>query len=168
MNHIVVIACLAWKLVQEKEKKSGRGKRESLFRFWEEGLEAKSGKGKKGIFVIAKTLVGAGGGTIGLTDKGQRLTEYILDAAKEQIQLEIGKNLSLYPTELLADRFLSDDLDRYHSDLRKFLSDPRFFDEDEFEDIDDFIRDIQQNKSPEYKRSCGNKLWRFYTEYFGG
>ena len=155
----------AWKIVQEKEKKNGRGKRESLFRFWEEGLEAKSCKGKKGVFVIVKTLVGAGGGTVGLTDKGQRLTEYILDAAKEQIQLEIGKNLSLYPTELLADRFLSEDLDRYRSDLRKFLRDPRFFDEDEFEDIDDFIRDIQQNKSPEYKRSCGNKLWRFYTEY---
>jgi len=31
--------------------------------------------------------------------------------------------------------------------------------------VDNFIRDIQQNKSPEYKRSCGNKLWRFYTEY---
>jgi hypothetical protein len=155
----------AWELVQKKEQKAGRGKRESLFRFWEEGLEAKSGKGKKGIFVMVKTLVGAGGGTVGLTDKGQRLTEYILDAAKEQLQMELGKNLSLYPAELLADRFLSEDLDRYRADLRKFLRDPRFFEEDEYEDADVFIRDIQQNKSPEYKRSCGNKLWRFYTEY---
>ncbi|HYB04190.1 MAG TPA: hypothetical protein VED17_07000 [Nitrososphaerales archaeon] len=31
--------------------------------------------------------------------------------------------------------------------------------------MDDFIRDIQQNKSPKYKESCGKKLWRFYTEY---
>ena len=155
----------AWQIVRDKEKKAGRGKRESLYRFWEEGLEKKSSKGKKGIFVIVKTLVGAGGGTVGLTEKGQRLAEYILDAAKEQIQLELGKNISLYPTELLADRFLSEDLDRYRTDLKKFLRDPRFFEEDEFEDIDDFIRDIQQNKSPEYKRSCGNKLWRFYTEY---
>lgn len=155
----------AWELVREKEHKAGRGKRESLYRFWEEGLEAKSGKGKKGIFVIVRTLVGTGGGTIGLLDRGQRLTEYILEAAKEQMQLELGQNVSLYPTELLADRFISEDLDRYRNDLRKFLRDPNFFEEDEFEDINDFIRDIQQNKSPEYKKSCGNRLWRFYTEY---
>lgn len=154
-----------WDIIQKKEQKAGRGKRETVYRFWEEGLEAKNGKGKKGIFVIVKTLVGAGGGTVGLTDKGQRLSEYILDAAKEQLQLETGKNLSLYPTELLADRFLSEDLDRYRKDLGKFLRDPKFFEEDEFEEVNDFIRDIQQNKSPEYKRSCGNKLWRFYTEY---
>jgi hypothetical protein len=155
----------AWDIIQKKEQKAGRGKRETVHRFWEEGLEAKNSKGKKGIFVIVKTLVGAGGGTVGLTDKGQRLSEYILDAAKEQLQLETGKNLSLYPTELLADRFLSEDLDRYRKDLGKFLRDPKFFEEDEFEEVNDFIRDIQQNKSPEYKRSCGNKLWRFYTEY---
>jgi hypothetical protein len=155
----------AWDIVSEKEKKSGRGKRETLYRFWEEGLEAKSSKGNKGIFVIVKTLVGTGGGTIGLNDKGQRLTEYILEAAKEQIQLEIGKNISLYPVELLADRFLNEDLERYRNDLRKFLKDLKYFEEDEFEDVDNFIRDIQQNKSPDYKLSCGNKLWRFYTEY---
>jgi hypothetical protein len=155
----------AWDIIQEKETKAGRGKRESINRFWEEGLEAKSSNGKKGIFVVVKTLVGAGGGTIGLSDTGMRLSEYILDAAKDQLQLELGKNLSLYPTELLADRFLSEDLDRYRGELRKFLRDPKFFAEDEFEDVNDFIRDIQQNKSPEYKRSCGNKLWRFYTEY---
>jgi hypothetical protein len=58
----------AWDIVDQKEKKAERGKRESLYRFWEEGLEAKSGKGKKGIFVIVKTLVGSGSGTIGLQD----------------------------------------------------------------------------------------------------
>ena len=155
----------AWEIVREKENKAGRGKRESLYRFWEEGVKDKGSNGKKGIFVIVKTLVGAGGGTIGLTDKGRRLSEYILDAAKEQLELELGKNVSLYPTELLADRFISEDLDRYRTDLKKFLRDLRFFEEDEFEEIEDFIRDIQQDKTPEYKRSCGNKLWRFYTEY---
>jgi hypothetical protein len=155
----------AWEIIRKKEEASGRGKRESLYRFWQEGLEAKSGKGTKGIFVIVKTLVGAGSGTVGLADKGRRLTEYILDAAKEQIQAELGKNISLYPVELLADRFISEDLDRYRKDLGKFLRDSRFFDEDEYEEVDAFIRTIQQNKSPEYKRSCGNKLWRFYTEY---
>jgi len=155
----------AWDIVKKKENASGRGKRESLYRFWEEGIEAKSGKGARGIFVIVKTLVGAGGGTVGLTDKGRRLSEYILDAAKEQIQVELGKNISLYPAELLADRFISEDLERYRKDLAKFLRDPEFFDEDEFEEVDDFIRTIQQDMTPEYKRSCGNKLWRFYTEY---
>ncbi len=155
----------AWDIVKEKEDASGRGKRESLYRFWEEGIEAKSSKGSRGIFVIVKTLVGAGSGTVGLIDKGRRLSEYILDAAKEQLQVELGKNISLYPAELLADRFIGEDLERYRKDLAKFLRDPEFFDEDEFEEVDDFIRTIQQNMTPEYKRSCGNKLWRFYTEY---
>ena len=155
----------SWEIIKKKETASGRGKRESLFRFWEEGIEAKSSKGTKGIFVIVKTLVGAGSGTVGLSDKGRRLSEYILDAAKEQIQVELGKNISLYPVELLADRFITEDLERYRKDLAKFLRDPKYFDEDEFEEVDDFIRTIQQNKTPEYKRSCGNKLWRFYTEY---
>jgi hypothetical protein len=108
--------------------------------------------------------VGAGSGTVGLTDKGRRLSEYILDAAKEQIQVELGKNISLYPVELLADRFITEDMERYRKDLAKFLRDPKYFDEDEFEEVDNFIRTIQQNKTPEYKRSCGNKLWRS-TEY---
>lgn len=155
----------AWARVREKEDAAGRGKRESLYRFWEEGLEAKSTGKNRGVFVIVKTLVGQGSGTIGMEERGKRLTEYILDAAKEQLRLETGKNLSLYPTELLADRFLSEDVDRYRRDLANFLRDPRYFDEDEFEDVGEFIRDIQQNKSPDYKRSAGNKLWRFYDEY---
>ena len=65
----------------------------------------------------------------------------------------------------IRDRFITEDLERYRKDLAKFLRDPNFFDEDEFEEVDDFLRTIQQNKTPEYKRSCGNKLWRFYTEY---
>ena len=72
-----------------------------------------AGNDRKGVFVIVKTLVGTGSGTVGVPDTGRRLVEYILDAAKEQLQAEVGKNLSLYPTELLADRFLKDDLDRY-------------------------------------------------------
>ncbi len=155
----------AWEIVREKEKAVGKGKRDSLFRFWEEGLQAKSSGGSKGIFVIVKTLVGSGGGTVGLSQQGRRLSEYIIDAAKEQLQAELGKNLSLYPTELLADRFFQEDLDRYRKDLKKFLRDPQFFDEDAFQDVDEFLHQIRQNKSPDYKRSCGNKLWRFYTEF---
>ncbi len=51
----------AWEIVKEKEKKAGRGKRETLHLFWNEGLKAKSRKGK-GIFVIVTTMVGVGGG----------------------------------------------------------------------------------------------------------
>ena len=112
-----------------------------------------------------KTLVGFGGGTVGLAEQGKRLVDYIIDAAKDQLQAEAGKNLSLYPVELLADRFLKEDVDRYRNDLKKFLRDPKFWEPEEFEDVDKFIADIQENKSPEYKRSRGNKLWRFYTEY---
>jgi hypothetical protein len=155
----------AWNLIKEKEEKAGRGKRESLYQFWEDGLKAKSSGKNKGIFVIAKTLVGSGGGTVGYDKEGKRLVEYILDAAKEQIQKELGKNISLYPVELLADRFIKEDLDRYRTDLKKFLRNPDYWAEDEFIDIDDFIRDIQENRSPEYKRSCGDKLWRFYTDF---
>ena len=157
----------AWQMIQEKETKAGRGKRESLFQFWEEGVQAKSSKPGKGIFVIVKTLVGVGGGTVGMNQQGRELSAYILDAVKEQLQAETGKNLSLYPVEILADRFMTKDLDRYRNDLRKFLKDPKIFVEDEFEEVDNFLRDIQQNKSPEYKRSCGNKLWSFYTDYLG-
>ncbi len=119
--------------LKELDMTEGRGKRESLYRFWEDGLESKSGKGMKGIFVFVKTLVGTGSGTVGLDDKGRRLTEYILDAVKEQMQVELGKNISLYPVELLADRFISDDIAHYRKDLAKFLRDPRFFDQDEIE-----------------------------------
>ncbi len=154
-----------WQLVKEKEAASGQGKRESIYRFWEEGLKAKSGGAKKGVFVVARTLVGSGGGAVGLSDKGKRLGEYILESVKEQLLIETGKNLSLYPAEILADRFLGEDLDRYRKDLKKFLKDPNYFAEDAFEDAEDFIKSIQQNKSPEYKRSAGNKLWRFYDEY---
>lgn len=154
---------VAWGLIREKEAASGRGKRESLFRFWQEGLEAKA-HGGKGIFVAVKTLVGQGGGAVGADAKGKRLAEYILDAIKDQLLLETGKNISLYPVELLADRFLSEDLERYRKELAKFLRDPNYFDDGETDDIDHFIRTIQEDRTPEYKRSCGNKLWRFYTE----
>lgn len=154
-----------WDVVREKEEKAGRGKRESLYQFWEEGIAAKNSRGQKGIFVIVKTLVGSGGGTVGMAGDTQRLVNYILDAAREQLLLELGKNVSLYPTELLADRFLQEDYARYRDDLKRFLRDPRFFEEDEFEDVDEFIEELQANRAPEYKRSCGEKLWRFYDEY---
>jgi len=157
----------AWEKIRKKEEKAKRGKRESLYQFWENGLKQKSTGKNKGIFIISQTLVGVGGGTVGYDTKGRALTDYILDAAKNQLQKETGKNISLYPVELLADRFINKDLDRYRADLKKFLKDPKYFEDDEFEDIDDFITVIRENKTPEYKKSCGDKLWRFYHEYLG-
>lgn len=154
-----------WQIIQDKEKKAGRGKRESLFRFWEDGLEKKSkGKGSKGIFVIVKTLVGTGGGAAGISSKGRKLTEYILEAAREQLLAESGKSVSLFPAELLADRFLNKDLDLLKDRLRKYLRDPAIFEEDEQQDLEDFLRDLQQG-GPDYKESCGKKLWDFYHDY---
>lgn len=154
----------AWEAVRLKEEKAGRGKRESLYQFWENGLKQKSSS-SKGFLVVAKTLVGSGGGTVGYDEPGKPFTEYLIDAVKDQLQKEMGKNISLYPVEKLVDRFLKQDEARYRKDLEKFLKDATFFEPDEFEELTDFIKNMQENRSPEYKRSCGNKLWRFYTEY---
>lgn len=158
-----------WGLVRAKEQQANRGRRESLYRFWEEGLQAKSSAPNKGMFVVVKTLVGTGGGTVGIDNRGRRLVDYILEAASEQIKLEIGRSLSIYPAELLADRFIAQDLDRFGRDFRKFLKDPTYFTQDEIDrhDFNELVAQIQDNRSPEYKRSIGNKLWRFYTEYLG-
>jgi hypothetical protein len=34
----------AWDIVKRKEEASGRGKRESLYRFWEEGMKRKAAR----------------------------------------------------------------------------------------------------------------------------
>ena len=82
-----------WNIIREKERAGGQGKRDSIYRFWEEGLKKKSTHPQKGILVVAKTLVGSGGGAVGISDKGKRLSEYILESIKEQLLLETGKNL---------------------------------------------------------------------------
>ena len=143
----------AWAAALEKERAAGRGK--SIYAFWENGLQDKSTT-SRGIFVISRTLIGHGG------KSGGRLVDIILRSAKEQIQKELGKNISLYPAELLSERFLHGDLERYKTDLGRFLRDPRFFAEDEQESLDEFLKKLQD---PGYKESCGNKLWRFYDEY---
>jgi len=108
----------------------------------------------------------AGGGAIGLQDTGRPLTEYVLDAVAEQFFLENGRSLPLYPTEILAKRFLTTgDFDLYRRELAKFLKDPNFFDEEEQEEIDDFLSDLQNNPDPGVQRDCGRRLWDFYTRY---
>ena len=155
----------AWEEVRTKESAAGRGKRESLYRFWEDGLAGKREGGKRGVLVVNKTLVGHGGGTVGVAGHGRRLADYILDAVQEQVRIETGKNLSLYPVEMLADRFLKEDLQRYRIDLQKFLKDPRYFEEEEFLELDQFLEWLRTDAIPGSRKDCGQRLWRFYDEY---
>jgi hypothetical protein len=152
-----------WKIVQEKEQKAGMGKRESLNNFFESGLEKKV-KNNKGIFVAVKTLVGYGGGGVGLTNADRSLEDYVLDAVSEQFFLETGRTLPIYPTQILANRFLNtDNFELYRSRLAKFLKNPKFFDEEAQEDIDVFLDDLRNNQDPAVQRDCGQRLWDFYT-----
>ena len=153
-----------WEIVQEQEIKNNKGKRESIYNFYENGLAKKSTGKSKGIFLAVKTLVGQGGGTIGVTDTGRKLTEYILDAVQDQYHAENGTPISVYPVEVLADRFESE-LDLYYKPLAKFLKDPKFLDEEEQEDIEKFLDDLRNNKSQTVRRDRGDKLWKFYKQY---
>lgn len=153
-----------WETVQEVEAtRNKRGKRESIYNFFENGLAKKSTGKAKGVFVAVKTLVGQGGGTIGVTDTGRKMTEYILDAVQDQYYAENGKRISLYPVEVLADRFESE-IEVYHKPLARFLKNPKFFDEEEQEDIDKFLDDLRNSTDPAVRRDCGDKLYRFYKE----
>jgi hypothetical protein len=153
-----------WEIVNELETKNKKGKRESIYQFYDSGLAKKSTGKSRGIFVAVKTLVGQGGGTIGVTDTGRKLTEYILDAVQDQYYAENGKPISVYPVEVLADRFESE-LDLYYKPLSKFLKDPKFFDEEEQEEVGKFLEDLRHSKKQAVRRDCGQKLWRFYREH---
>lgn len=156
-----------WKIVQEKEQKAGLGKRESLYNFYESGLAKKSQTGR-GIFVSVKTLVGYGGGGVGLINADRSLEDYVLDAVSEQFFLETGRSLPIYPTQILANRFLNtDDFELYRARLAKFLKNPKFFDEEAQEDIDAFLDDLRNNPDPAVQRDCGQRLWDFYTRDLG-
>jgi hypothetical protein len=146
------------------ETKNKKGKRESIYQFYEDGLAKKSSGKKKGIFVAVKTLVGQGGGTVGVTDTGRKLTEYILDAVQDQYLAENGKPISVYPVEVLADRFESE-LEMYHKPLAKFLKDPTFFDEEGRKTSRVPGRPAKQQEPEGTRRDCGQKLWRFYRSF---
>lgn len=155
----------AWEIVRRKEDQAGKGKRESIHQFYENGIAKKTGGKSKGILVAVKTLVGQGGGAVGASQSGRTLTEYVLDAVQEQFLAETGKVISLYPEEMLADRFLEDDAVRFRKDLAAFLKDPNFFDDEQQEDVDAFIADLRNARKPAVRRDRGDRLWRFYQDY---
>jgi hypothetical protein len=151
-----------WEIIRNKERDAGLGRRESLYNFYENGL-AKKSQESKGIFVAVKTLVGQGGQSRGIADKS--LTDYTLDAVADQFYRETGKSLPLYPTEILAKRFLeTEDANRYQRDLARFLKDPRYFDEEQQEELQSFLNSLR-NPDPGVQRDCGQKLWDFYERY---
>src|SRR5208337_3667469 len=152
-----------WDIVLNLETKNKKGKRESIYNFYENGLAKKSSGKSKGIFVAVKTLVGQGGGTIGVTDTGRTLTEYILDAVQDQYYAENGRTISVYPVEVLAGRF-EEELDLYHKRLAKFLKDPKYFDDNERVEIEEFLDNLRNSKKPTVRRDCGQKLWDFYRK----
>lgn len=154
----------AWDIVRKKEQEAGQGRRESLYSFYEEGL-AKKNQESKGILVAVKTLVGEGGGAVGMADHTRSLTEYILDTVAEQFHRETGRSLPLYPSQLLVERFLAtDDLNRYQRDLARFLKDPSYFDEEEQQELADFMA-AMKSPDPNTQRDVGERLWRFYEQY---
>src|SRR5690606_6378218 len=46
-----------------------------------------------------------------------------------------------------------------------YLKDSRYFDEEEQEDLEDFLKDLQNNPDPGVQRDCGQRLWDFYERY---
>ncbi len=154
----------AWKIVEEKERRAGIGARESLDVFYKSGL-AKKTRDSKGILVAVKTLVGQGGGAIGMSGMNRSLAEYVLDAVADQFYLETGHSLPFYPVEMLAERFLNtEDFELYKGRLARFLKNPAYFDAEAQDEIQDFLSDLQDTAEPGRRRDCGDRLWRFYTE----
>jgi len=152
----------AWEIIRKKETEAGRGKRESLYTHYENGLKKKSQD--KGIFVVVKTLVGHGSGTVGLNDTGRTLSEYLLEAIQAQYRAENGRPLPLFPAELLAQVFLREDLEIYSQKLEAFLKNPKFFDEEQQSTLPEFLDKLQNDREPGVLKDCGQKLWQFYTE----
>ena len=155
----------SWQIVRDRERDAGLGRRESLYNFYENGLQQKN-QNSKGILVAVKTLVGEGGGAIGMNSVTRNLADYILDAVADQFYKETGQSLPFYPTQILAERFLqTEDYNRYHRDLGRFLKDPTFFDEEEQQDLSEFLDTLKNNQDPNVQRDCGERLWDFYTRY---
>ncbi len=156
-----------WDIVAEKEAKAEKGKRESLYQFYN-GISKKSKGDKKGILVVALTLVGQGTVQMGVTDKGKSLIEYIFDSVKKQFNDETGNTIALYPAELLSDWFLKKDLKLLGKDLQKFLMDPREFDDEEKWTLEEFLSRLQDKTNVDNIRDCGKRLWDYYEKRRGG
>ena len=90
----------AWS-IREKEAEAGKGKRESIYQFYEDGIARKSSGKLRGIFVVVKTLVGQGSGTVGVqTDRPDHDPVHPGCSPRTVLRRD-GKSISLYPVEML-------------------------------------------------------------------
>ncbi|MFQ6041089.1 MAG: hypothetical protein ACE5PV_09555 [Candidatus Poribacteria bacterium] len=143
-----------WRIIEAKEKEAGRGKRDSLFHLFSERMMAKQSDGRRGIFPIVITLVGAGGTSGDVEIRGKKLHDYIFEEAQRQFRLETEKILPLYPTELLAKRFLERDVKLYADELKEFLEY-----QVEGYTYETFLEGLSANS-----RQAGGVLWQFYQD----
>ena len=68
-----------------------------------------------------------------------------LDAVQDQYQSETGRRISVYPVEVLADCF-EPELDLYYKRLAKFLKDPKYFDEENQIEIEEFLDNLRNSR----------------------
>lgn len=153
-----------WGIVKQKEEKAGRGRRDSLYHFYENGLAEKT-KNTRGILVAVKTLVGQGGNNPGGIGAEKTLADYVLDAVGEAFYAETGRTLPFYPEEMLAERFIQHDLNRYQADLARYLKTPGLYHDGREVPLGDFIEDLQNTRDPKVRQDSGRILWNFYREF---
>lgn len=139
-----------WHIIENKEEELGTEKRLSLTQFRRSVLEKK-------VFPVVLSLVGKGG-----PRSTKSLVDYIMEAASSMYETLNNIPLPVYPEEHLADRFLSEDINRFRDDLIKFLGIDRYLEglpKYTYEELLDALQDTLQ------RRDAGKVLWRFYMEY---
>ena len=102
--------------------RAGEGKRESIYQFYETASHGSPAANRQAYLRLLIKTSSARAAAWGVTDTGRHLAQYILDAVHEQYYAENGKSISLYPVEMLADRFLNTrDFELYRKELAAFL-----------------------------------------------
>jgi len=139
-----------WHTIENKEEELGTEKRLSLTQFRRSVVEKK-------VFPVVLSLVGKGG-----PSSTKSLVDYIMEAASLMYEALNNVPFPVYPEEHLADRFLSEDINRFRDDLIKFLGIDRYLEglpKYNYGDLLDALQDPLQRKD------AAKVLWRFYIEY---
>ncbi len=108
---------------------------------------AKKTRDSKGILVAVKTLVGQGGGGVGMSGMNRSLCAVRSGCRGGSILSRNGNSLPFYPVEMLAERFLNtEDFELYKGRLAGFLKNPAYFDAEAQDEIQDFLSDLQDGQ----------------------
>lgn len=105
----------AWEILTEKERRAGKGKRESLAQF-------KEGMLRKRIFPLVKNLVGGGGQRVGTPEAGKPLIDYIVETAQETFEDLTGQKLRVFPDELVVSHFMEHHFGLFKGEFKRFLA----------------------------------------------